>query len=914
MPFFVHCLSVVLALLRIAASRLQPRDLNAPLLDHYDYIVVGCGISGLVVANRLSENSTITVLCIEAGLADNYEPIIQDPVFVGADIGGVYDWDLITVPQLQLDGGTRTMPQGKVLGGGSILNAMCWNRGGQDDYNAWESLGNPGWGWDGLLPYFQKSETYTPVPSQEIAQEYSINYNPAVHGFSGPVQVSYPNYLYPQSTNFFAGLNYLGVPTEFDQAEGRTAGAAFVPTDLDPINQTRSDARRTYYDPYSSRPNFHVITGQHVTTLLVANSSLNAQAVEPVLGGNSDGNGPAIGPDGGLGFGVGTDTPPAGGQTAKRFARRDASTSNLVIAGVEFAPDAATPRRTVYATREVIVAAGALHSVQLLQLSGIGPAALLESLGLPVVLDLPGVGSNLQDHCLVGTFYPYNNISYPSPSELTTNATYNAEAEAQYNEFKTGPWTAGSPNALAFVPLAFSTNNAGTILANATGQGAADYLVSGLDSTIVDGFQAQKNHLVDIIGTETNAAYEIINNNAGSLTVSVMHPLSRGTCSINSADPFEPPIIDPRWLSNPVDRQILIEALLFNREILATPSMSELLPAQLVPPVTADEDALNQIINNGIRTEFHPSGTCAMLPLEQGGVVDSHLRVWGTQNLRVVDAGIFPIIPAAHLQSVVYAVAEKAADIIKADNLVMAPSNASSSTCNMTTTSFRCSALTNTTMNLTLLRDSSPILSGVVIQPTMVNYAFLNTTISSRSLTPAALSSSSRISSDISSTVVTSDILISRPSTGGSSLVSSSSISDDQSFATIPTTTDDLSTAVTTGRPSRISSTLLPTSTIESSPTSLEVSEHRATASVEAPSNAPSVQTSGSISTEVSGTAASVGASTPEATTSAPNVPIGAESSVASPSVSNSLPEEVEREEAIVESFIQWFLKYFHLV
>ena len=232
-----------------------------------------------------------------------------------------------------------------------------------------------------------------------------------------------------------------------------------------------------------------------------------------------------------------------------------------------------------------------------------------------------------------------------------------------------GPWTAGSPNALAFVPLAFSTNNAGTILANATGQGAADYLVSGLDSTIVDGFQAQKNHLVDIIGTETNAAYEIINNNAGSLTVSVMHPLSRGTCSINSADPFEPPIIDPRWLSNPVDRQILIEALLFNREILATPSMSELLPAQLVPPVTADEDALNQIINNGIRTEFHPSGTCAMLPLEQGGVVDSHLRVWGTQNLRVVDAGIFPIIPAAHLQSVVYAVAEKVRIFTERPNL-----------------------------------------------------------------------------------------------------------------------------------------------------------------------------------------------------------------------------------------------------
>lgn len=138
-----------------------------------------------------------------------------------------------------------------------------------------------------------------------------------------------------------------------------------------------------------------------------------------------------------------------------------------------------------------------------------------------------------------------------------------------------------------------------------------------------------------------------------------MHPFSRGTCQINSADPFEPPSIDPRWLTNPVDRQVLVEALLFNRLILATPSMRLLQAAQFVPPIEATEDAINQVINNGIRTEFHPSGTCAMLPLEQGGVVDPQLRVWGTRNLRVVDAGIFPMIPAAHLQAVVYGVAEK---------------------------------------------------------------------------------------------------------------------------------------------------------------------------------------------------------------------------------------------------------------
>jgi choline dehydrogenase len=138
-----------------------------------------------------------------------------------------------------------------------------------------------------------------------------------------------------------------------------------------------------------------------------------------------------------------------------------------------------------------------------------------------------------------------------------------------------------------------------------------------------------------------------------------MHPLSRGVVYIDSADPFEPPLLDPRWLSNPTDRSILIEALKFNRQILAAPSMLELQAAQFVPPVNADDAALNQVINNGIRTEFHPSGTLAMLPLAMGGVVDSNLLVYGTQNLRVVDASIFPLVPAAHLQAVVYAVAEK---------------------------------------------------------------------------------------------------------------------------------------------------------------------------------------------------------------------------------------------------------------
>ncbi|MCJ1429295.1 hypothetical protein MMC29_007208 [Sticta canariensis] len=648
-------------------AQLYAFDSNTPLQSSYDYIVVGCGISGLVVSNRLSEDSSVSVLCIEAGLADNYEPIIQDPVYVGADIGGRYDWKLATVPQTQLDGATRPMPQGKVLGGGSILNAMCWNRGGKDDYDAWEALGNPGWSWEGLLPYFRKSETYTPVYSEEIARQYSINYDPAAHGTSGPVQVSYPKYFYPQSINLFDGLNYLGVPTEFDPNDGSSAGAAFVPTDLDPENQTRSDARRAYFDPFRDRPNFHVITGQHVTRVLINDAPPSVDVSSPSPGGNEHGEGSSTGNNEGFGFDPEGSTLPVTSQQKTR--RRDSSRSDLEITGVEIAPDASAPRQTIAATREVIIAAGALHSVQLLELSGIGPASLLKSFDIPVAIDLPGVGNNLQDHCLVGTFYPYNNASYPSPTDLTINATYNKQAEQEYKAQKTGPWTAGSPNALAFPPLALISDSSASILKGADDQDPTQYLVSGLDPSIVAGYTLQKKSLVQRLGAKTVAAYEIINNNAGSLTVSVMHPFSRGTCSINSPDPFEPPIIDPRWLSNPVDRQVLIEALRFNRRILATPSMLELQAAQFVPPIDADEDALNRVINNGIRTEFHPSGTCAMLPLEHGGVVDAHLRVWGTRNLRVVDASIFPLVPAAHLQAVVYGVAEKAADIIKSDNV-----------------------------------------------------------------------------------------------------------------------------------------------------------------------------------------------------------------------------------------------------
>ena len=273
------------------------------------------------------------------------------------------------MPQTQLDGNARPMPQGKVLGGGSILNAMCWNRGGADDYDTWEALGNPGWGWEGLLPYFMKASTandievmfannrarvrltlpYTLRPLQKNTQSTITllsmvprdQFKSAIQSTSIHSQVSFRTLEGASSliaaANLFAGMNLLGLHTQFDPNDGTSAGPALVPTDLDPNNQTRSDARRTYYDPYVGRANFHVITGQHVTRVLTDGVGGNGAVTNPTSGGNSNGNGPSSGNNDGFGFGPGGSTPPLpSSPPSSRFARRqDPASSSLRITGVE---------------------------------------------------------------------------------------------------------------------------------------------------------------------------------------------------------------------------------------------------------------------------------------------------------------------------------------------------------------------------------------------------------------------------------------------------------------------------------------------------------------------------------------------------------------------------------------------------
>ena len=559
-----------------------------------------------------------SVLVIERGDFDN-KPEAIIPYY-----GNLLDTSvLIRVPSAsneKLNNSTYSVAAAAVVGGGSVVNGMGYTRGSKADYDSWEALGNPGWGWEGLFPYFLKSTTFIPPTPQSVTQ-WNITWDPSAYG-NGPLHVHIPSFQYPDIATFWDALrNEPGVVVGNGSNLGAGSGAYWNPVTIDARDMTRSTARKAYYDPVNAtRTNLHLLRGQTAAEILFApGEPLRANGVRIV-------------------------------------SRLDNST------------------RSIYAKKEVILAAGAMMTPQLLQASGIGPAAVLKAAGVRVKKDMPAVGANFQDHPTAFLSYALANQSFPNPNTIATNATYNATVWDEYFSNKTGPISAVGGSTVLYLtrPEIDSPAAAAALVAQLLAQPAASYLppVYGASAPLLRGFEAQRAILARQLNSSSTAITLTSFVGGGNTAAPLFKPLSRGTVTLNPTDPNGLPIVSFHTLMNPVDSKNVVATVRRVRAFWQNPKLAPLGPSELTPgpQFQTDDEILGELTRNNaiFRPSLaHPSCTCAMMPERLGGCVGPDLKVYGVRGLRIVDASVMPIIPAGALQGTVYAVAEKAADLIK---------------------------------------------------------------------------------------------------------------------------------------------------------------------------------------------------------------------------------------------------------
>ncbi|KAJ8108653.1 hypothetical protein OPT61_g8023 [Boeremia exigua] len=582
----------------------------------FDYIVVGGGLAGLTVANRLSEDSSRTVLVIENGyISDDIST--QVPSYANSLNKGLM-YDITSAPNAAIGGETRPVWVGNVVGGGSVVNGMAFDRASSADYDAWERLGNVGWNWKSLLPYFKKSTTFTP-PLLALLLGFGITYDASYYGTNGPIQASFPNFEYSDVSTIWAAFKAQGVPMPKEHASGNAVGAYWVPTALRPLTQTRSDARNGYYDPVKTRGNLFLATGKTVNEVLFDQSTFT-------------------------------------GYTAK---------------GVQYVTRSNNSVNQVYASREVIMAAGAVFTPQILQLSGLGPKNVLSAAGVRVKKDMPAVGANMQDHPNANMQFDLKDLAVPNPLS-GLNAVLNASSWAQYNANKTGPITQAHGSSLAFLSLQTVSDKYASIVSSIKSQNAKSYLPAVYsDSKLLAGFNKQREIIADLHSRSDAAVAEFPMVAFGLAIGALQRPLSRGTITLNPSDKFGAPVVQWNTFQNPIDRQIIAEMVRWLRKHWAQPELAKFSPVEIVPGAGETDDEIIEALvqTKSLEPSFaHMSGSCAMMPEAYGGVVGSDLLVHGVKKLSIVDGSIVPLVPAAHLQATLYAVAEKAADLIKLRN------------------------------------------------------------------------------------------------------------------------------------------------------------------------------------------------------------------------------------------------------